>query len=1320
MKKIVHCLFLVLACNPVVSASTKDDVLPADAKVSDVQTSESKDVMRGYGKIKLTTETVAGANGAPVRFWRFDATSAVHAATVAGKFLADITLSPGVEKAPQDVAGKTFSMVTVPGGSVYTAFAKGEVGYVLAAADKSTLQAFLTASPALAQMTTDLSYPVYLDRFDRYGWGFYGFAPEWNGVSPGHGVEPTDPLEDLDFCAKHDFRFEIWVEPGQIDNSYSINEWTAIDWELAEADKRHIPLSVRFYGNMPHAREYGRAFEQPAPFLQGGWHGPDMAQKTFPHQSWFDPMGRLYMARQSQQLMEPLNDRTDLGSWMSPYGELYHDGWYNMHADYGPSATADWRTTLRDKNHLTLAQVSAMYARGDKPFQSWSEVPIPEMATFAGLPQMIQNLDGEWSVRPESAPGEGLQGEWWKADVTAAPWEKMNLPGTYRWLNYFKKTKWCVRDFDVPTSELAGGKTIYLYNFAKIYGDPHTLVPVYLNGEKVGETGAWGALDVTKYLKPGQNRLAMETEYFSGRVFLSTEEPSVYPYLGPDRNHLWVLFDSWLSDGKHDAWAIALAAMREKDPNRPIKFMAPGGFGTDRWIDLASRFGGFPHFTGEGKFAYIWYKRYSFLYGLPTTSEDAGPSNNVDEMFSTYQRIFLQGLNGHDHVFTIEDAIGRPDVRAWYDNHIAVLKQLGRWDIAGPQVVLFRSTNSAVNLALAPVPPLGEKTRPIQSIWNWDPGRGAFQAIGQSPLYVDDGGLADNKIKDYPILMDCGNEIVTPEALKNIEKWVRAGGTFITLPFTGRSIPSAPDSWPISALTGCKVKALRIPGPGKGMVTIAQNQPLFKELAGKSFPDAGSSMDWQNFEHNILSVELEPGADCQVAANYENGSPAIVVHKLGAGRVVTLGSAFYRQSKDDPNNDQGIWLAGDLETTFLRDLFTQLGQPSVNYTSNPRVYAQRYQTNNGLDEVVVLDNFSDADQTVNLHVTLGNVPGKIYQVALNSITEPQFTADKNDVTIANVVIPKCEVQVFYFRNHDAGDAVNHWWAYQQKIWRSSDPVKVDLSPLADAGWVDPVLDLKHGWNWTQDADTTDAWTKPGFDDHAWQKWGLDVFSAVGADPTKAVHARRTFEVPNAWLKDGGTTTLVAWGWRNPFTVCDSPWKLTLNGKLLEKPGFFNPDVTSLLKKGTNTLALEIGPAQKGKYIGVLGTVYVSHEPAPLKRISLAGTWTGTVDGKPTTVQLPGKGLCESPQMVFKIPADWKDKYTVTYHVKGPREQTAGIFVNDAGTRRHHHLFGEECEVDITPLLRFGQDNTFAPMGTAPKGWDISTIELCLYPKADHS
>ena len=1292
---------------------------------------ETSAVLRGYGQIHITAHGEKDC-----RVWQMDATSNVNACTAAGKFLADLNLSPGVTTGTFEVGARSFPSVTVPGGATYTGFAVGRTGYVIAGSGEAALKSWLASAPSLGgNVVTDLKYPPYLDRFDRHGWGFYGFTGNWSKPRP-KDEHSTDPVDDMNFVAKYNFRFELWPQPGDFDDNYSVSERHTHGWLLAEAEKLGVPVSARLYGDLPHVKEFTDLRDVEAPFMEGGWYWAILGYRDFPRQSWFSIPGRLYVARQAMNEIKMYADHPEIESWMLPYGEIGAYDWYAYHGDISASALNDWRATVRNKLHLSLDELSAMYNRKDHPFKSYAEVAIPEVATFEGLPGMVQNLEGDWYVRPESHPDEGLQGQWWNADVKAADWDRMHMPGSVFWFKYTvgnaDQPKWVIRDFDFAADKIPSGKPVYLYSFARaVNSDPRNKGLVYLNGRKVGEPGTWGVWDVTNLLKPGANRLALQTDIFGGRVFLSTEAPALYPYLGAERNKLWLIFNNWLLDGRYDACTTALAAMREAEPNKPIKIMAPLSEGNDRWLDMASRFGAWGHFTGEGSWAFYWYKRYGFLYGLPGTSEGAGPGNLAGQKM-LYQRVFLEGLNGHDQVFEVQNITAYADLKQWFEDHIAIIKQMGRYDIAGPQVILYRSTNQAARLMPAPLP-LGSSNMPpadsheIQSVWNWDFARGTFQSIGQSGLYVDNGGLAAGKVANYRLMVDDGNEIITPEAIRDLTNWVSQGGTYIVLPFTGRSEPGAPDSWPIRALTGCQVKTLRT--PGKGAVAIAPDQPLFKELAGKSFPDAGSDKDWQGFEHNLLSTELTPGADCQVAATYDNGAPAIVVHKLGKGRVVVLGSMFFIHHQDV----LGMWLPDELESTFFRDLFTQLGFPSVNYTNDRNVLVQRYQTNNGLDDAVIVDNFAAADRTVDLHVTVDRKPEKVYQVAMNEIREIPFTADGNSVTVQNIAIPRDEVQAFYFRTHPADDAVAHWWTYQKKLWKPTDPVKVDLGPISKGRFVDKAVDLKDNWHWTQDAPSGDAWSKPGFDDSKWPVWVLDVFNAVGADPAKPLFARKTFEVTPAWLKDGGITKLVAVGSSWNFASSDGRWQFQLNGQPVQKEGFFNPDVSALLHPGSNILTLKLDPPPNGHYIGVLGALYLTHARLPVKTVSLAGTWNGNPaglgDAKQSagqSFQLPGKVTCFAPTRSFDVPADWKEKYIVTYYAKGPRESTIGAIVNETGViRRYDHLYGNEVEVDITPFLRFGAKNTLSMLSTggqalpATHDWDLSAIELRLYPRNEN-
>ncbi len=1280
--------------------------------------------LRGYGTVESSFLTFKHA-GVDCGLWSFEAESGEKAAVVAGKLMADLTLSPGVSKGRLEVNGVFFPLVTVEGGAAYAAIVYGRNAAIVSAPGADALKTFLTSPDGLhlyegKKIAADLVYPKFLDRFDRYGYGFYGI----DGVERDDGK--NDPGEEITFCAKYDFRIELWPHPAEHDDSYDVNEWASMGWKTKEAEKMGVPLSARLYGGgiggslMPIRKEFTEVQQQPLPFLDGGWYHENLEYRSQPQQSWYDNRARLYMARQTQgQMRDLLRLCPDLGSWMLPYGEVGNPLWVEYHGDRSPAALRDWHESLRVKNKLGLDEVSEMFGRRENPFRSWDEVPIPEFATFAGMNGMLRSLDNNWHVRPERQPDEGLTGEWWKADVNTPEWELLDLPGDVRVHKYFRVQKWLVREFEPTPAEFAT-HPLYLYSFAgATNNDPRRRMPIYLNGEKLGETGTWGAWDISGLLKHGVNRVAIRSELFAGHVFLSSEAPNVSPYMTKERLRLLSIFRKWsTSEGKADSAELVLAAMRHVDPDRPIKIMAmPLG------PDLAGRYGACGHSTGEGNLFFPWYKRYGYLYGIPGTSEGAGPSNDVPGQVMLYQRIFLEGLNGHDQVFTVQNITRVPELKTWLEEHVAVIKQMGRYDIAGPQVLIFRSTDSTA-MSPAPIPvPEGVKSREIQSIWDWDVGRGTLQSIGQSYLYVDDGGLRDGKLDGYSILMDGGNEIVQSESLDAIEEWVSDGGTYITWPFTGRCLSDEADAWPIQRLTGCKIKTLR--KPGAGSVTIGKDQTLLKEFAGKTFLDNGSSMDWQDFEHNILSVELEPDSDAEVIAKFENGEPAIVSRRLGKGRVIALGSAFFRGSRDQ----SGIWWPNELESAFFKDLLTGLGQPAVNSVSDPRVWAQRYRSNNGLDDVVVLVNFAEVDRTVSLNVTLDKRPTRVLRIAMNAVEQlKDFQMDDSSLTLSGIQIPKGEVQIFYFRSHDPLPAAEHWWNYQRTMWRPSTPrVHVDFTPISKGHWLPPSIDLKKDWKWSQNIPQSDEWRAAPGVDAAWHKWDMDILTAVGADPTKRVFARKTFSVPEEWLTDSGPTRLTAAGWGWAFTAGNGGWKMWLNGQPLAKPGYFNPDVSDLLRKGDNILALELEPPKQGKYIGVNGAIYLVHDKRPAKTVSLEGEWTGKLDAQPVSFVLPGQGKCVEPTRSVRIPADWKDKYVVTFYAKG--KSTMGVVVDNRWPiRRHHHILGNELEVDITPYLRFGEENQLTLLYNwgdyvgklgAPLDWDIHQLELRLYPKGDY-
>jgi len=393
---------------------------------------------------------------------------------------------------------------------------------------------------------------------------------------------------------------------------------------------------------------------------------------------------------------------------------------------------------------------------------------------------------------------QGLKDKWYEGAIDAKTWSLVAAPGGGGLPNKssWTCTTWFRRSFALTPGQAAKAP-LYLYWFPISHdgihsGDHKRYHAVYLNGAKAGEIGQWGALDVSKYVQAGDNQIALQLygNMWQGRIFLSTEAPQVFPALSAGKNRLWLLWRQWLVAAPAHAVATVLEGMRTADPNRPIKIMAPIHMGPTHYLQLAQDYGVVPHFTGEGMWYFPWYKRYAYLYDTPGSSETSQPAVGSDpvcaDQFASFRRVFLAGLNAHDPVFWAQTYSRSPALRAWWETHQAVLHQLGRYDLAGPQVLIYRSNLLETNvLALSPYPPIGGSDRFIQSPWNWDIGRGTLQTIGQSCLYLDERGIADGKMNGYRVMVDCGNEIMPEEARDGIAAWVRGGGTFVALPFTG-------------------------------------------------------------------------------------------------------------------------------------------------------------------------------------------------------------------------------------------------------------------------------------------------------------------------------------------------------------------------------------------------------------------------------------------------------------------------------------------------------------------------------------------------------
>ncbi len=1303
---------------------------------SKAEESATSAALRGFGVCSIArcsatdgTHTVAGI--------LFKSESPEKAECVIGKFLHDLALSHGVERR---TAGRHTYFVT-PGGF---AFAGGwtQNDAVLLGGPEGSLLAALDGLQDNETTVASGRFPEYMLRF---GWGTYGmggFDNMFDWMRLDGTPNAKDPAEDFNFHLAMDdgtagpMHFDNWLDPASFDNSDGILGHPEVWWKARLAEKLGIPTSFRVYGAAGGydwtQRRFPEYMNQPADFMVNGWL---RYHDTAPHFSWYQPDIHKYVARTVMDAMAKLKTPATRG-WMHPHGELVHQPWYDMHQDVSPAAHKSWHDFLA-AHGVTPESAAELYAAEPGAFRSWDDVPLPEFATFSGLPGLVLDLAGTWRERRERGIGPvpadfwktppeerdaGIRERWYLPETDLSDWGSIDMPGNPEFIPRLypellgwnvdgsMASHWYRREFSWDPALAPDGRRVWLYFFPMSDSVVHSPAAgsrrhrLFLNGREAGGIGTWGALDVTDALRAGPNTLVLQLHgcWWRGRVFLSTEEPRTYPGLLGGRDRLWTLWDAWRRESKFDAWRTILDGMRQVDPEAPVKFMAPEGFGTPLTHRLCLDWGGYPHFTGEGIWFYPWYKRYGKLYGIPATSELAGPSGSVNDLRTSTLRVFLAGLDGHEPVFLTQMYSRRPELRDWWLSHRNVLRRIGTYDIDGPQILLYRRSGASGEFPQPWPLPAGADTHRVATVWDWDIGRGSLQSLGQSPLYIDDDGLRDGKLDGHSLLFDCGNESIPPERLADLRAWIERGGTFVTFPFTGRAGGDAP--WPIADLTGCAVLRER---PLGGEVRFADKPAILAVYAGRAFRDEGLVIDWQGDNHTAYSVELAPGPGVETVATYENGAAAVAVRPLGRGRVVAFGSAFWRDAADR----MGIWWPGAGEREFLARLLADVGFPRpCCETDDPLVWAQPYRSNNGLDAVAVLCDFN-AEGTREVAVTLRpgarprsvvvHTPGKSESV-------PCDWDEAAGEARLRLTLAAQEVAIVEAETHGPADAIAHWWDRQQELWRPTETPSIDFAPYREGKWADPTLDLAEDARFTTEP-PADGWdSDAAFDDSAWTPAPLSVPFFWGAAPGAPVWYRKTFDLGPEWTA-ADTVTLVAGQWEQGGKLYLTPSRMVLNGTELHgfQTGHYDTfEVARLLRPAGNVLAIEMQAGEK--YAGVVGKVYLYRREKPVGSLDLSGEWTGT-GGKALAVT--GEATLACATRTVDIPAEWEGRRRVRLWMTASRNAPIGVRVNGHLVRRHHHRFGETDDLDITAHLRFGASNTLTLVATPDGDYDEHSVAL---------
>jgi hypothetical protein len=1245
---------------------------------------QEEENLRGFGRVKVNSKAYENNS---ISVMSFDCETEKNAETVAGKFLYDLYAEDGVLF--KDGIHET------KGGVAFAVERDEKKTLIYAAEGRDKLASFLASEGKGKTLVEKAAVPEWMKAFR---WGVYGVgglenfhgwmdkAKEHVGVDPKTNKSRLDPREDFLFLRDMgNIHFDNWLQEECFDNSDGILS-PYIYSRKKIAEDYGIPFGVRLY--MPaggtgsfgwFVRRFAAHMDRPAPWMQNGWL---RYQAHAAHSSWYDEDIWSYTAEHTKKAMQALDTEGKARTWMHPAGELVHQPWYDWHADYSATASNSWHKYLREKG-VALKETAAMFNRPDQPFSSWDEVPVPEFAHFAGLSGLVLDLYGTWLTKAIDAE----EGSNWQ--------ELPDFPGNWDFLSLYGGAKAAVKVIDTAERRFRrvfewdgnkDAKRIYLYFHPMRKSNAKDVRhELSLNGGKPTMVGAWSAIDVTDQLRKGENTLDIlfRGAHWNGRVFLSTEKPQVYPNMAEERCRLWTLWHNWRRDTKAERCEMVFDAMRQADPNAPIEFMAPLNFGQRITNRLMSNWGAFAQFTGEGVWFFPWYKRYGKLYGYQGTSELAGPYDTVAKARTSSLRVFLAGLDMHKPVFLAQTYSRNPSVREWWFSHKNLFARMGTYDIdiTQPQVLLYRRTELTGDSFPEPFPVIDPTIDKIRTPWNYDIGRGELQSIGQSYLYVDDDGIEDGKINGFKVMIDCGNEIISEEHVALIKAWVEKGGVFISYPFTGKSTPLKANSWPMAALTGSKIKEKAVRPGYVPKVVFPKDTKFFPSFAGQTIHGAKRRIHQNDFALEIVSNDSMP------ILTWEDGRIAATARRMGKGLVVHLGSMFWRGSEDI----KGIWKPqDDVERAFLRDILAAVGQPkALVETNNKLILAQPYRSHDGLNLVSVLCNFSEeetfsAENVKNVHVVklrTNRKPRRVVAFAGNPVNpvnpaekEIPFSWDeKEGAATVKIHLPPQEVAIINAESYSADDALKYWWKNSKEQWHELKKSTRDFTKYSQGKWKDPTQELKKGWSVSNSVKSI-------------ENIPLDCLQFWGWTEGKGATCRKEFDIEDTqWLKNGGEVHLIVGAWVGPNFL--TPATLRLNGTtLVEKSlkSYLDFDITSIIKDRQNILEVEFADAVNGeKFTGMNGCVYLYYRNKPAVSMDV-------LKGEGKTKLLRG----EDGKDVFTlyVPANWQGKYRVRLYMEGAKHVPKGVRVRDRFMRKHHHNFGNSTDIDITDLLRFGEEN----------------------------
>ena len=1246
----------------------------------------------GYGRIALAmAEEPAGGVA------EFTCEKPAHANRLLSKLRADFTWDSLAGPRAISLAGGE-PAIAMPSGRVLVFASRDNRVYAIAAASAASAETLLASrrlDKGKARFLPEKRHPLSLDFFDLRPVSFYYLPMNVQDLAKGwHRYDGAVLGQPAEFWAPYRLGYSMFGPFFGLDElADGAAHFFPLQYCIALA-KAHDCVFMTHLGHYEAPWWIRNRFPRDVvgwdPHAISGWNPLSAMAGTHLSQHASDE-AYAYAQRFTSAAMD--RTRAAAGEQLGclrvvggghPGDEMGLHHWSTEFMDYDDAGQRRFRRWLKETRGLDLAALGRRWCDDPQHFRSWDEVRIPShFEFFGGFGRGTFDLLEGWLWRPDSpaAQSEGWHkpdyrpGDAWTPTDLAPSMQQLFLWGSSRDKQLRQGVStlaWFRKEFDASEwLQRNGGREVYLV--AQVGDSKNQPVEVFFNDAYLGpirpktvRDGPIG-LRATGLIKPGRNVVCLKVKggLIRGPVFLTTEEPRRYPYLGKLQNARWVDLRDWTAQKLILGWRREANFARHQEPDLPQLF-CPGSFlgFSDQFLDLKREIGiASIHFTGGGSNYMPWWPGLGYVWGAYGTSEEGGTIDDPAVLSRELAWMLLNGQGHHNFYYSAVDCMRLEQRTGWFTRNRRLLDLMGKATWQKPPVAVFRAAHSELYF------PYNDQTHA------WDVGAGPLQAAHYQNVYVTEAEIKAGLADDYPVVFDVATRVMDDDLLAGIERYVRAGGTFVAVSDTGRHAVLEADAWPIERLTGFKVLDTR----ENRRLTIAPDATLLKRLGGMSFDGDGNALRWTGAQ-----------GEGTVLARWDDGAAAVAMRTLGRGRIVVLGSSFWRSTSQ--RTATGVPLPESIRTTFFGDLFSGLGIARQADIDSEDVWVRRFATKNGLQQWVMLYNAGRAPQTGRtLSLPLRGRPPRVVDVVSGKSVE--FAWDNSAVRVSGLDLAPSAIRVLGVETAAGLDAVEHWFAEKRRY--ESRPVALkDVQRLPNPPPTAAVMDTFR-FRQPEPARADDlSWLAEPTDGPAWKQVGYGFWDEMGFAARGIGYYRRSLHVPDSWQ---GRRVLLA------FMSFDYPVFLEhadvyVNGRGVGEyrghgwANFDVLDITSDLHPGENALALRVGAKEvRGGYLGQLVAYPMEQLESPLE---LKHDWKLYGDNRKfVAVGLPLDAAGRHLETDVALPAEWKGKQVVLEFEVADRWVGCVVINGRAiGYNQSLHPFPNIMQVSLDPWAKAGATN----------------------------